>query len=110
MGKQGAVINTGYSPDRPLRLNRRRPRAFAEWRALRRWGKLPTWERDVPGFLLREARESAGLTQKMLAKHLEITQQAISRAEKWNSNPTIGLMRRWLDACGQKLELALGPR
>lgn len=110
MGKRGAVINTGYSPDRPLRLNRRRPRAFAEWRVLRRWGKLPTWELDVPGFLLREARERAGFTQKMLAEHLEITQQAISRAEKWNSNPTIGLMRRWLDACGQTLELALGPR
>ena len=64
----------------------------------------------MPGFLLREARKSAGLTQEMLAKHLDITQQAISRAEKWNSNPTIGLMRRWLAACGQTLELALGPQ
>ena len=110
MGERGTVINTRSSPDRPLRLNRRRPRAFAEWRVLRRWGKLPIWERDVPGYLLREARDSAGFTQELLAKHLGITQQAISRAEKWNSNPTIGLMRRWLAACGQTLELALEPQ
>lgn len=93
--------------DRPLRLTRRRPRAFAEWSTLRRWGKLPPWEIDVPGFLLREARQSAGLTQDMLADRLGITQQAVSRAERWASNPTVGLMRRWLAICGRHLELRL---
>jgi hypothetical protein len=46
----------------------------------------------------------------MLADLLGISQQAVSRAEKWTSNPTIGLMRRWLAVCGQKLELALSSR
>jgi DNA-binding XRE family transcriptional regulator len=94
---------------RSLRLNRRRPRAFAEWSALRRWGKLPPWEIDVPGFLLRQAREKVGLTQQMLAERLGITQQAVSRAERWTSNPTVGLMRRWLAICGLRLELVLRP-
>jgi DNA-binding XRE family transcriptional regulator len=94
---------------RPLRLNRRRPRSFLEWSTLRRWGKLPPWELDVPGFVLRQAREDSRLTQEMLARRLGITQQAVSRAERWTSNPTIGLMRRWLAICGQRLELLLKP-
>jgi len=110
MGEQRSMTSTNSLPDRPLRLNRRRPRAFAEWRVLRRWNKLPYWENDMPGFLLREARESAGLTQRVLAQRLSITQQAVSRAEKWSSNPTVGLMRRWLEVCGRRLELVLDPR
>lgn len=90
---------------RASRLTRGRPRSFTEWRTLRRWGKLPRWERDIPGFLLREARVDAGLTQGMLAARLGITQQAVSRAERWESNPTIGLMRRSLGACGRDLEI-----
>lgn len=89
-----------------LRLNRRRrPRSFTEWSTLRRWDKLPPWEQDVPGYLLREARQQAGLTQVELGRELGITQQAVSRAERWSSNPTVGLMRRWLAVCGSTLEL-----
>jgi DNA-binding XRE family transcriptional regulator len=95
---------------RPLRLNRRRPRSFVEWSTLRRWGRLPPWEVDVPGFVLRQAREDSHLTQKMLARRLGITQQAVSRAERWTSNPTIGLMRRWLAICGLRLEFVLSPQ
>jgi transcriptional regulator with XRE-family HTH domain len=40
----------------------------------------------------------------MLAECLGITQQAVSRAENWNSNPTIDLLRRWLDV---RLELRI---
>ena len=89
------------------RLRRTRPRSFTEWRTLRRWGKLPTWESDLPGFLLREARHNAGFTQSMLAERLAVTQQAVSRAERWESNPTIALMRRWLAICGFDLEIRL---
>jgi len=46
----------------------------------------------------------------MLADRLGITQQAVSRAERWASNPTVGLMRRWLAICGWRLELNLKPR
>ena len=88
-------------------LTRRRPRAFLEWQKLRDWGKLPDREADVSGYLLRVARESAGLTQAQLAEVLGITQQAVARAERWSSNPTVGLIRRWARACGKRLELQL---
>ena len=107
MGERGSVNAGDTLLDRPLRLTRRRPRTFTEWSALRRWGKLPPWEVDMPGFLLRQARKNAGLTQDMLADSLGITQQAVSRAERWVSNPTVSLMRRWLAICGCRLELRL---
>ena len=109
MGKLGTMTESRPRFDRPLRLTRRRPRSFSEWSALRRWGKLPVWEAEIPGFLLREARIKAGLTQNELADHLAITQQAVSRAERWTSNPTIALMRRWLAVCGRRLELRVKP-
>ena len=104
------------SPSRPagVRLARGRPRAFAEWQALRRWGKLPVWERAVPGYLLRDAREQAGLTQEALAQRLGVSQQAIAQAERWEANPTVGFLRRWAGACGAKLRVEIakgkGPR
>ena len=88
-------------------LTRRRPRTFLEWRKLRDWGKLPDRESNVPGYLLRAARQGAELTQTQLASKLGITQQAVARAEKWNSNPTISLMSRWALACDLRLELRL---
>lgn len=91
--------------DRGLRLRRTRPRSFFEWSTLGKWGKLPEWEMDVPGYLLRQARVDAALSQRQLAERLGITQQAVSRAERWASNPTVDLMRRWLEACGARLEL-----
>ncbi len=89
---------------------RGRPRAFAEWRTLRRWGKLPAWERGVAGYLLRAARVEAGLTQRELAGRLGVTQQAVAQAERWQANPTVDLMRRWAEACGAVLELGIAQR
>jgi DNA-binding XRE family transcriptional regulator len=109
MGQRGS-LRAGEPPSGRLpRLERRRPRSFTEWRTLRRWGRLPPWEVEAPGFLLREARLGSGLTQEALADRLGITQQAVSRAERWGSNPTIELMRRWLSACGHRLELRVVP-
>jgi|PlaIllAssembly_1097288.scaffolds.fasta_scaffold1185180_2 DNA-binding XRE family transcriptional regulator len=100
---------TGAEPRRErlasLRLSRTRPRAFAEWQALRRWGKLPAWEDDVPGYLLRSLREGASLTQPAMAERLGVSQQAVAQAERWGANPTVALMRRWAEACGATLEL-----
>ncbi|MFV2073723.1 MAG: helix-turn-helix domain-containing protein [Thermoanaerobaculales bacterium] len=90
-----------------LQLTRRRPRAFLEWRKLREWGKLPDREADVAGYLLRAARENAGLSQTRLAAKLGVTQQAVARAERWSSNPTVGFIRRWARACGGRLDLRL---
>lgn len=109
MGERGTVRENSLMLDRSLRLTRNRPRSFSEWSVLRRWGKLPVWEAEIPGFLLREARINADLTQNELANHLAITQQAVSRAERWTSNPTIALMRRWLAVCGRRLELRVKP-
>jgi len=90
-------------------LTRRRPRSFVEWRQLRDWGKLPNREADVPGYLLRIARTEAEFTQAQLAAKLGISQQAIARAERWASNPTVEFMNRWVRACGRRLELNLLP-
>ena len=88
-------------------LTRRRPRSFVEWRTLRDWGKLPEREASVPGYLLRIAREEADLTQAQLALTLGVTQQAVSQAERWESNPTIAFVERWAAACNRKLEIRL---
>jgi len=88
-------------------LTRRRPRAFLEWRTLRRWDRLPETEANVAGYLLRCAREDAGLTQVQLARKLGISQQAVARAERWGSNPTVRFMTRWANACGRSLAIRL---
>ena len=92
-----------------LRLNRGRPRQFAEWRTLRRWGRLPPWEEMVAGYLLRLAREEAELTQAELAERLGVSQQAVAQAERWSSNPTVEQLRRWAEACGQAVRISFEP-
>ncbi|MDD5564338.1 MAG: helix-turn-helix transcriptional regulator [Thermoanaerobaculaceae bacterium] len=92
------------------RLSRTRPRAFPEWQALRRWGKLPPWEEGVAGYLLRALRAEASLTQRELAARLGVSQQAVAQAERWSGNPTVSFMRGWADACGAALELSFAPR
>lgn len=84
-----------------------RPRSFTEWKTLRRWGKLPPWELEPAGYLLRLAREDAGLTQQRLARRLGCSQQAIAQAERWNSNPTVDFLRRWSAECGQRLQVRI---
>ena len=82
------------------------PPAFEAWDRERRPGKRPPIP-DPPGYLLRLAREDAGLTQRELARRLARTQQAVAQAERWESNPTVGLMRRWARACGRRLALRI---
>jgi DNA-binding XRE family transcriptional regulator len=88
-------------------LPRGKPRSFVEWKTLRRWGQLPFAEQEVPGYLLRLAREEGGFTQKALAAELGITQQAVAQAERWTANPTISFVRSWARACGRELSLRL---
>ena len=94
-------------PVDPLQLRRRRPRSYTEWKALKSWGRLLTWEVSAPGFELRRAREEAGLTQAALAGRLEVTQQAVARAEGWESNPTVALIEAWATAVGGRVVLAI---
>ncbi len=90
-----------------LDLIRKKPRNYLEWKTLRQWDRLSASERDIPGYLLRLAREKAGLTQKQLAETIETTQQAVAQAERWISNPSINFMKRWVAACGTRIGLEL---
>jgi DNA-binding XRE family transcriptional regulator len=90
-----------------LNLIRKRPRDYFEWKTLRQWDRLSVSERDVPGYMLRLAREKEGLTQKQLANELEITQQAVAQAERWTSNPSINFMKRWSVACGMRMKVEI---
>ena len=102
-------VMNGSSKKLPeLDLIRKKPRDYLEWKTLRLWDRLPASERDVPGYLLRLAREKAGLTQKQLADELETTQQAVAQAERWTSNPSINFMKRWAAACGMKMRVEMG--
>ena len=95
----------GVERRRTSRLIRRRPRDFREWQVLLRWGKLSQLESQKPGYVLRCVRQDAGLTQKQLAERLQISQQAISLAERWAANPTAELMFAWAQACEKRFEL-----
>jgi DNA-binding XRE family transcriptional regulator len=90
----------------PASIRRTRPRDFVEWKTLRRWERLPVWEPTSAGYLLREAREEAGLTQAALAMRLSCSQQAIAQAERWDSNPTFEYMERWAAACELRRKIA----
>ena len=111
MGTQDTMKRYVAPMERPVlpqtRLSRRKPRAYEEWKALRRWGRVPPWEADPPGYLLREAREAAGFTQNRLGARLGRTQQAIAQAERFTSNPTMEFVREWARALGQNALLEI---
>lgn len=91
----------------PEGLVRRRPRSFAEWKALRQWGQLPKWEPEPAGYLLRLCREKAGFSQLRLAALLGCSQQAVAQAERWQSNPTVEFMRSWARTCKSRIKLEI---
>lgn len=99
MGKQARILS--YEPRRRLSYPlpevpaRLKPRSYIEWKFLKTWGKLPKWELEPPGFVLRLAREKAELTQAALARKLSCSQQAVAQAERWDSNPTLRFLREW---------------
>lgn len=105
--KSYRLLRAERVPPLPAGVRRRRPRSYLEWRALRRWGRLPAWEESPPGYLLREARDEAGWTQEQLARRLGCSQQAVAQAERAQANPTIDLMRRWAEATGRRLVVEL---
>lgn len=107
--KRAEVVRRANSESSTRRLLRRRPRSYAEWSALARWGRLPPWEPTVPGYLLRQARESAGLTQAEMAERLGVTQQAVARAERADANPSFRLLEAWAEALGSRIRLEIEP-
>jgi DNA-binding XRE family transcriptional regulator len=115
MGRVTRVLTAPAGPpvgpsELPKGLERHRSRSYLEWKTLRQWGKLPHWEGDPPGYLLRSLREEAGWTQYALARRLECSQQAIAQAERWGSNPTVKFIRAWAHALGYEVSLEFQKR
>jgi transcriptional regulator with XRE-family HTH domain len=59
--------------------------------------------------LLRQARQTAGLTQAELAERLGVSQPVVARLERRNSNPTWDTLLRVLRATGHDIELKRRP-
>lgn len=99
-------------PPRPAerlspRVRRRKPRSYLEWKTLRRWGALPSWEEVPVGYLLRRAREHSGISQKEMGRKLGCSQQAVAQAERWHGNPTVRFAREWARALGGDLDISI---
>ncbi|MBD0319993.1 MAG: helix-turn-helix transcriptional regulator [Gemmatimonadetes bacterium] len=61
------------------------------------------------GVLLRQARESAGLTQEEEAKRLQTKKSAITRIENHAGDIRLSTLERYARALGRQLSLELWP-
>ena len=59
------------------------------------------------GVILRQARESAGLTQEEVARKLKTQKSAISRIENHADDVRLSTLRRYADAVGANLQIRL---
>ena len=59
------------------------------------------------GVILRQARESAGLTQEEMAQRLQTKKSAISRIENHADDVRLSTLRRYADAIGANLQIRL---
>lgn len=62
------------------------------------------------GVLLRQARETAGLTQEEVAQQLGTKKSAISRIENHAENVTLSTLKAYADAVGHRLQIHLAAR
>lgn len=60
------------------------------------------------GRALRQARRSAGLTQRQVALRAGVPQPAVARVERGTQVPRVDTLAKMLGACGH--ELRIGPR
>lgn len=65
------------------------------------------YEQFKIGVMLREARESAGLTQDELAKRLKTKKTAISRIENHAEDIKLSTLERFAAALGKKLTVSI---
>ena len=59
------------------------------------------------GVLLRQARETAGLTQEEVARRLRTKKSAISRIENHAEDVRLSTLRRYAEAVGARLQIQL---
>ena len=55
--------------------------------------------------ICREARRAAGLTQRELAERTGISPSSIARIERGRMEPTLDLLERLVEGCGQELRI-----
>ena len=79
---------------------KKRDKTFAE-------GYSEGYEQFKVGVLLREARESAGLTQEELARRLKTKKTAISRIENHAEDIKLSTLERVAAALGKRLHVSI---
>ena len=60
--------------------------------------------------LVRHARQTAGLSARGLAERAYVSASTITRVESGRVDPTVGMLRRILDAAGQDLHVSVRPK
>lgn len=83
-----------------IRERKKKDRRFAE-------GFEEGYEQFKVGVMLRHARESAGLTQKELARRLKTKKTAISRIENHAEDIKLSTLERVAVALGKKLQVSI---
>jgi ribosome-binding protein aMBF1 (putative translation factor) len=81
-----------------IRERKKRDKVFAE-------GFEKRYEEFKIGVILRQARESAGLTQEELARRLKTKKTAISRIENHAEDIKLSTLERVATALGKHLEI-----
>jgi HTH-type transcriptional regulator / antitoxin HipB len=79
---------------------KKRDRSFAE-------GYHDGYDQFKIGVVLRQARESAGLTQEELARRLKTKKTAISRIENHAEDIKLSTLERVAAALGKKLQVKI---
>ncbi|MBI3584789.1 MAG: helix-turn-helix transcriptional regulator [Nitrospinae bacterium] len=83
-----------------IRERKKRDKAFSE-------GFEKGYEEFKIGVILRQARESAGLTQEELAQRLKTKKTAISRIENHAEDIKLSTLERVAIALGKRLEVSI---
>ncbi len=86
--------------ERYIDKRKRREKSFAR-------GYEQGYERFKVGAMLREARESAGLTQEELARRLKTQKTSISRIENHAEDVKLSTLERVASALGKRLEIRI---
>ena len=82
--------------------------SFSEWRHDRAYLKAYNALEDefALAAALIDARASAGLSQKDVARRMKTSQPTIARLEGGRSNPSLGTLRRYARATGTRLKIS----
>ena len=83
-----------------IRERKKKDRAFAK-------GFNEGYEQFKIGVILRQARESAGLTQEELARRLKTKKTAISRIENHAEDIKLSTLKRVAVALGKRLKVSI---